>query len=120
MVLILLRNTLESKVQVIFNMLKYFIVFILCIVNFSVFADSCVDYKGIPKINVLNPGHKTSVVLSDEPMEATVVDMMGKTWARIVAKSSVDANMKIREKRLPSGVYAVRFSNGKTQLIIMK
>ena len=59
-------------------------------------------------------------ILSGEPKEATVVDMMGKTWARIVAKSSVDANMKIREKRLPSGVYAVRFSNGKTQLIIMK
>jgi hypothetical protein len=59
-------------------------------------------------------------ILSSEPKEATVVDMMGKTWARIVAKSSVDANMKIREKRLPSGVYAVRFSNGKTQLIIMK
>lgn len=59
-------------------------------------------------------------ILSGEPKEATVVDMMGKTWARIVAKNSVDANMKIREKRLPSGVYAVRFSNGKTQLIIMK
>lgn len=59
-------------------------------------------------------------ILSGEPKEATVVDMMGKTWAKIVAKSSVDANMKIREKRLPSGVYAVRFSNGKTQLIIMK
>ena len=59
-------------------------------------------------------------ILSGEPKEATVVDMMGKTWARIVAKSSVDANMKIKEKRLPSGVYAVRFSNGKTQLIIMK
>ena len=59
-------------------------------------------------------------IISREPMEATVVDMMGKTLAKIVAKSSVDATMKIREKRLPSGVYAVRFSNGKTQLIIMK
>ncbi len=59
-------------------------------------------------------------IVSCEPMEATVVDMMGKTLAKIVAKSSVDAAKKVKEKGLPSGVYAVRFSNGKTQLIIMK
>lgn len=59
-------------------------------------------------------------ILSGEPKEATVVDMMGKTWAKIVANGSVDAAKKVKEKGLPSGVYAVRFSNGKTQLIIMK
>ncbi len=59
-------------------------------------------------------------IVSCEPMEATVVDMMGKTLAKIVANGSVDAAKKVKEKGLPSGVYAVRFSNGKTQLIIMK
>lgn len=105
MVLILLQNTLESKVQVIFNMLKYFIVFIFCFINFSVLADSCVDYKGIPKINVLNPGYKTSVVLSDEPMDkyhgnvlATliedydiVVDIFSSDGGYCVVLKSVDA-----------------------------
>ncbi len=59
-------------------------------------------------------------IVSCEPMEATVVDMMGKTLAKIVANGSVDAAKKVKEKGLPSGVYAVRFNNGKTQLIIMK
>lgn len=59
-------------------------------------------------------------ILSDEPMEATVVDMMGKNLATIVAKGSVDMTEKLKTIGLQSGVYAVRFSNGKSQLVIMK
>ena len=59
-------------------------------------------------------------ILSDEPMEATVVDMMGKNLAKIVVKGSVDMTEKLKTMGLQSGVYAVRFSNGKSQLIIMK
>lgn len=59
-------------------------------------------------------------ILSDEPMEATVVDMMGKNLATIVVKGSVDVTEKLKTMGLQSGVYAVRFSNGKSQLIIMK
>ena len=59
-------------------------------------------------------------ILSDEPTEATVVDMMGKTLATIVAKGSVDMTEKLKTMGLQSGIYAVKFNNGKTQLIIMK
>lgn len=59
-------------------------------------------------------------ILSDEPMEATVVDMMGKNVAKIVAKGSVDMTEKLKTMGLQSGIYAVKFNNGKTQLIIMK
>jgi len=55
-----------------------------------------------------------------EPTEATVVDMMGRRLATIVASSDVDAAKQIKEKGLPAGIYALKFSNGKTQLIIMK
>lgn len=59
-------------------------------------------------------------ILSDEPMEATVVDMMGKNLATIVVKGSVDVTEKLKTMGLQSGVYAIRFNNGKSQLIIMK
>ncbi len=59
-------------------------------------------------------------ISSGEPKEATVVDMTGKRLATIVAKGSVDAKEKIKEKGLPTGIYAVRFSDGTTKLIIMK
>ena len=59
-------------------------------------------------------------ILSDEPMEATVVDMMGKNLAKIVVKGSVDMTEKLKTIGLKSGVYAIRFSNGKSQLVIMK
>lgn len=59
-------------------------------------------------------------ILSDEPMEATVVDMMGKNLATIVVKGSVGVTEKLKTIGLQSGVYAVRFSNGKSQLVIMK
>ncbi|MBR5210425.1 MAG: carbohydrate-binding protein [Paludibacteraceae bacterium] len=59
-------------------------------------------------------------ILSDESMEATVVDMMGKNLATIVAKGSVDVTEKLKTMGLQSGVYAVKFSNGKSQLVIMK
>lgn len=59
-------------------------------------------------------------ILSDEPMEATVVDMMGKNLAKIVVKGSVDMTEKLKTMGLKSGVYAIRFNNGKSQLIIMK
>lgn len=52
-------------------------------------------------------------ILSDEPMEATVVDMMGKNLATIVVKGSVGVTEKLKTIGLQSGVYAVRFSNGK-------
>ncbi|MEE1084212.1 MAG: carbohydrate-binding protein [Paludibacteraceae bacterium] len=59
-------------------------------------------------------------ILSDESMEATVVDMMGKNLAKIVVKGSVDMTEKLKTMGLQSGVYAVKFSNGKSQLVIMK
>lgn len=59
-------------------------------------------------------------ILSDESMEATVVDMMGKNLATIVAKGSVDVTEKLKTMGLQSGVYVVRFNNGKSQLVIMK
>ena len=59
-------------------------------------------------------------ILSDEPMEAMVVDMMGKNLAKIVVKGSVDMTEKLKTMGLQSGVYAIRFNNGKSQLIIMK
>ncbi|MBR6596333.1 MAG: carbohydrate-binding protein [Paludibacteraceae bacterium] len=59
-------------------------------------------------------------ILSDEPMEATVVDMMGKNLAKIVVKGSVDMTEKLKTIGLKSGVYAIRFNNGKSQLVIMK
>lgn len=59
-------------------------------------------------------------ILSDESMEATVVDMMGKTLAKIVVKGSVDVTEKLKTMGLQSGVYVVRFNNGKSQLVIMK
>ena len=59
-------------------------------------------------------------ILSDEPMEATVVDMMGKNLAKIVVKGSVDMTEKLKTMGLQSGVYAIRFNNGKSQLVIMK
>lgn len=59
-------------------------------------------------------------ILSDESMEATVVDMMGKNLATIVAKGSVDMTEKLKTMGLQSGVYVVRFNNGKSQLVIMK
>lgn len=59
-------------------------------------------------------------ILSDEPMEATVVDMMGKNLAKIVVKGSVDVTEKLKTIGLQSGVYAIRFKNGKSQLVIMK
>lgn len=59
-------------------------------------------------------------ILSEESMEATVVDMMGKNLATIVAKGSVDVTEKLKTMGLQSGVYVVRFNNGKSQLVIMK
>lgn len=59
-------------------------------------------------------------ILSDESMEATVVDMMGKNLAKIVVKGSVDVTEKLKTMGLQSGVYVVRFNNGKSQLVIMK
>lgn len=59
-------------------------------------------------------------ILSDESMEATVVDMMGKNLAKTVVKGSVDMTEKLKTMGLQSGVYAVKFSNGKSQLVIMK
>ena len=45
---------------------------------------------------------------------------MGKNLAKIVVKGSVDMTEKLKTIGLKSGVYAIRFNNGKSQLVIMK
>ncbi len=61
-----------------------------------------------------------NIDIVSEPTEATVVDMMGRRLATIVTNGSVEAAKQIKANGLPAGIYAVKFNNGKTELIILK
>lgn len=50
-------------------MLKKFVIFVLCFLPISSFANDCIKYKKTPKITVYSPAHKKTVVQSDEQMD---------------------------------------------------